>query len=291
MPTISIVIATYNCARYLPTSLDSVLSQTQGDVETVVVDDGSTDDTQAVLSRYTGRIVTLRTENGGYAAARSVGLARASGDWVSFHDADDVALPDRLAFQLDFLRRDPSWDGVLCDGERMEDGERLVPLELRRRCAGQRLTAQDLFAGFPLYFQASLIRRRTFDEVGPFDPAFRIHADMEYGYRLLPRARLAFIDRVVFRYRSHDGGVTRDRLEGREEIARILDRLCREGGEAAQAIGARRLRARLALHYYRIARRRLGLGQAEAGQHALRQAIALRPLDPRYRLLRLWHAA
>jgi glycosyltransferase involved in cell wall biosynthesis len=291
MPAISIVIATYNCARYLPASLDSILDQTEDGVEILVVDDGSTDDTPAVLSRYAGRIVSIRAEHGGYAAARSVGLGRATGEWVSFHDADDVALPDRLAFQLDFLRRNPSWDGVLCDGERMEDGERLVPLELRRRCAGARVTVQHLFAGFPLYFQASLIRRRTFDAVGPFDPAFRIHADMEYGYRLLPRARLVFVDRVVFRYRSHEGGVTRDRLEGREEIARILDRVCAEAGDAAQTIGVRRLRARLALHYYRIARRRLGLGQAEAGRRALRRAIALRPLDPRYRLLRLWHAA
>jgi GT2 family glycosyltransferase len=173
----------------------------------------------------------------------------------------------------------------------MDGGERLVPADLRRRCAGRRLTAGDVFAGFPLYFQASLIRRRVFDHVGPFEAAFRIHADMEYGYRLLPRARLVFVDRVVFRYRSHEGSVTRDRLESREEIARILDRLRREGGEAARAIGARRLRTRLALHYYRIARRRLGLGQAEAGRSALGQAIALRPLDPRYRLLRLWHAA
>jgi glycosyltransferase involved in cell wall biosynthesis len=291
MAAISVIIPSYNCAPYLAESLDSVLGQSVRDLEVIVVDDGSTDDTAAVLARYGGRIEVISAPHAGYAAARNLGLERARGEWIAYHDADDVALPDRLAFQQACLTEHVGADGVVCNGTRLESGEPVVSPALARRCAGRRLAAEDLFAGFPLYLQAALVRRAAFAAAGAFDAGFRIYPDMEYGYRLFARAHLLYVDRPVFRYRSHAGNVTRDRLAGREEIARILDRLRRDDPEATRRIGARRLRARLALHYYRIARRRLTDGDSVLGGVALARAIALRPLDPRLRWLRLWHAA
>jgi glycosyltransferase involved in cell wall biosynthesis len=291
MPTISVIIATYNCAPYLRESLDSVFGQTWQDMEVLVVDDGSTDDTSAVLSGYGGRLTVIETPHAGYAAARNAGLARARGEWVAFHDADDVLLPDRLAFQHAFLGRHAGYEVVLCNGERMgsHGGARLVGQDLAARTAGRPLTEADVFDGFPIFFQAALVPRRVFAAIGPFDSSLGIYPDLEYGYRLLSRCRAAFVDRVVFRYRAHATNVTRDRLRGREELARILDRLAADE-DAARRIGAGRLRARLARHCYRIARQRLRLGDRERGRAALRRAAALRPLHPGYQLLRLWHA-
>ena len=286
---VSCIVPVFNGERFLADALDSIGAQTHRALEIIVVDDGSTDDTPAVLARYGGRATVVPGHHDGYAAARNLGLAHAGGEWVAFHDADDVALPDRLAWQLDLLCAEPGWDGVFANGARLDTGEPLVPPLLARRCGGRALTPAHVFAGFPVYFQGALIRRAAFAAVGPFDPSLRIHADMEYGYRLFARARLRFVDRVAFRYRWHAGNVTRDRLRGREEIARILARLD-EDREAARRIGRRRLRARLARHYYRIARGRLRVGHAAEAGTALAQATALRPLDPRYRLLRLWRA-
>jgi glycosyltransferase involved in cell wall biosynthesis len=291
MPAISVIIATYNCAPFLRESLDSVLGQGWHDREVIVVDDGSTDDTAAVLADYAGRVEVVAAGHAGLAAARNRGLARARGRWIAFQDADDVALTDRLAFQHGFLTAHPEFDAVFCDGERMERaGARVVPPAIARRVAGRALTAADLFAGYPVYFQGALVPRRAFAEAGPFDPAFRVQPDIEYGYRLFARCRATFVDRVVFRYRWHTTNNSRDRLRGREDIARILDRLQREDGDAVRLIGRRRLRAQLARHCYRIARQRLARGEAEDGRAALRRALALRPLHPRYQLLRLWHA-
>jgi glycosyltransferase involved in cell wall biosynthesis len=291
MATISVIIPTYNCARYIGESLESILRQTTPPTEIVVVDDGSTDDTTAALVPYASRIVLARLAHGGYASARNHGLARATGDWIAFHDADDVALEDRLAAQLDFLFRHPEYDGVFCDGARMDDASHLVPRAIARRVADRALSVEDVFTGFPVYFQAAVVRRAAFAEVGGFEPGLHIHPDMDYGYRLFSRRRLAFLDRVVFRYRWHGANTTRDTLRGREEIARVLDRLAERDPEAVRRIGRRRLRARLARHYYRIARRRILRGEAPAARAALDRALALRPLDPRYHLLRLWHAA
>jgi glycosyltransferase involved in cell wall biosynthesis len=288
MPLVSVVIPTFNCAPYLAESLESVLRQTTRGHEIVVVDDGSTDETPTVLARYAGRISVVHTPHGGYAAARNRGIEVACGDWIAFHDADDVALPDRIASLFDAVQQTLSADGVFATGERMDTGERIVPPMLARRAAAGLLTPEIVFAGFPVYFQAALVRRDAFLATGPFDQTLQLHADMDYGYRLFTRFRLRFVDRVVFRYRWHASNVTRDRLRGREEIARVVERLASGDGELLRRIGPGRVRARLARHYYSIARHRLRRGERDAGRAALTRAIALRPLNPRYRWLHAW---
>jgi len=274
-PTVSVVLPTYNRAALLVRSIASVLSQSWQDFELVVVDDGSTDDTPTLLASYGARLRVLRASHAGYAAARNRGLGAARGEWVSFHDADDVALPDRLSFQRDLVAAHPDCEAFFCNGERMDTGAPLVPSTLAQRCDGRVLTAADVFDGFPIYFQAALVRRTTFAAVGLFDPALRIYADMEYGYRLVARAGTRFADRSVFRYRWHGANTTRDRLRGREEIASILDGWRRRDPAGVRAVGERRVRARLARHYYRIARWRLRLADVGEAGAAFRRALAL----------------
>src|SRR5438094_9694095 len=119
MSLISVIIPTYNCAPYLTESLESILAQTFRDFDLVVVDDGSTDHTWAVLARYAGVATIVRAPHGGLSAARNAGPAAAHGERIAFHDADDVALPDRLALQLDPLRAHPAYQSDLCHGQRL----------------------------------------------------------------------------------------------------------------------------------------------------------------------------
>lgn len=290
MPELSVLVPTYNCAPFLAESLDSMLCQVGPEAEIIVVDDGSTDDTEAVLARYGERITVVRGDHGGLSAARNLALARASGDWVAFQDADDVALPDRLAFQRAYLAAHADVDAVFCNGERLDrPGERVVPPGIAIRCAGHVLSAADIFIGYPMYFQGALIPRRAFVEAGMFDASLRVQPDIEYGYRLLARMKAQFVDRVVFRYRWHTTNNSRDRLGGREDIAQILDRIWEEDGDAARVIGRRRLRARLARHYYRIGRTRFARGDVTPAKMALRRAVALRPFSVRYQLWRWLH--
>ena len=113
--SVSLVIATYNHARFLGEALDSAVAQTLEGVEVVVVDDGSTDDTEAVLARYGGRLRVIRQPNRGLAAARNTGLAAARGTYVSFLDADDVLMPTKLAEQAAILDRAPTVGWTYCD--------------------------------------------------------------------------------------------------------------------------------------------------------------------------------
>jgi glycosyltransferase involved in cell wall biosynthesis len=90
MPKVSVIIPTYNSARYLPEAIESVLAQTYRDFEIVVIDDGSTDNTKEVVAPYLDRIIFLEVPNGGPAKARNRAIRKSSGEYVAFLDADDI---------------------------------------------------------------------------------------------------------------------------------------------------------------------------------------------------------
>ncbi len=291
MPAVSVIVPTYNCARFLAESLDSIFAQTERDVEVIVVDDGSTDDTPRVLDGYAGRITVVEGAHGGLSSARNLGLARATGEWIAFHDADDVAVPDRLAWSRAFLREQPALDAVFGTGRRMQadDPARagVVPPRYFATTAGRALGVVDLFEGYPVYFQGALVPRRAFEQAGAFDPAYRVQPDLEYGYRLFPRLRAACVDRTMFHYRWHTTNNSADRIGTREDIARVLERLPAVAPDAVAAIGARRIREQVARHYFRIGVARLARQQRAAARAAFLQAATLRPLHLRYQWMRL----
>jgi len=291
MPAVSVIIPTYNCGRFLRESLDSILAQTDHDLEVIVVDDGSTDDTPSVLDEYAGRIAVVQGAHGGLSAARNLGLDHATGEWVAFHDADDVAVPDRIAWSCAFLREHPAFDAVFCNGRRMqvEDGDEanVVPAHWFTATSGRPIGVVDLFAGYPVYFQGALVPRRAFVAAGAFDPAYRVQPDLEYGYRLFPRLRAACVDRTMFHYRWHTTNNSGDRIGTREDIARVLERLPTVAPAAVDAIGPRRIREQIARHYFRIGLARLARSERTAAGRAFARAATLRPLHPRYQWMRL----
>jgi glycosyltransferase involved in cell wall biosynthesis len=286
---ISVVVPSFNAGRWVAASLDSILAQTVPPGEVVVVDDGSTDDTPQILAAYGDRVRVVRAAHGGLAAARNLGLAVVTGDWIAFQDADDVARPDRLAVLQGYLNEVPASDGVFADGERLDDGEHLVPRARVTGIAGRRLTAADLFAGFPAYYQSALVARDSLAAAGPFDPSYRIHPDHDHAFRLFARARIGYLDRVVFGYRRHGDSITADHLGARRELVDTLERLQREDAAAVETIGRRRLEGALARHYARIGRTLLRQGEPGAAREALDRALRLRPLHPGHRWRR-WRA-
>ena len=288
MPGVSVIIPTYNCGRWLQESLDGIFAQTEPPVEVIVVDDGSTDDTPQVLAGYAGRITVVQGAHGGLSAARNLGLARATGEWVAFHDADDVAVPDRLAWSLRFLREHPEHDAVFCNGRRMSaDATNVVPAHWFASTRSRSISVVDLFEGYPVYFQGALVPRRAFDAAGAFDVAYRVQPDLEYGYRLFPRLRAACIDRTMFQYRWHTTNNSGDRIGTREDIARILERLPVVAPTVVPEIGARRIRDQIARHHFRIGLARLARNDRPAARQAFARAAALRPLHPRYQWMAL----
>jgi len=127
MPAVSVILPTYNRAYCLGRAVDSVLTQTFRDFELIVVDDGSTDETQELLAGYTDpRLRVIRQpENKGQSAARNAGILAANGKYIAFHDSDDEWLPEKLERQVEVLDSAPPDVGVVfCDHWRFRNGER-----------------------------------------------------------------------------------------------------------------------------------------------------------------------
>ena len=106
-PEVTVVIPSYNGVRYLGEAIESVLAQTHRSLETVVVDDGSVDETRALVARYGDRVRYLHQENRGLAAARNTGIRAARGTYLAFLDHDDRYLPEKIARQVAVFRERP----------------------------------------------------------------------------------------------------------------------------------------------------------------------------------------
>jgi glycosyltransferase involved in cell wall biosynthesis len=262
---VSVVIPTFNRAGILREALDSVLSQGIDGIEAIVVDDGSTDGTRAVVESYGEPVRYLHQPNRGPAAARNHGIARARGELVSLLDSDDFWLPGKTAAELAVLRRFPEVDAVISDSEIWQEGRLTVASRFAR--IGCALPAgrteifleeidpvwveHSLFSTCCLTFRRSLLRRLGDP---PFDTTLRSYEDWDFELRLYQAGRVAVLPRVlarVRRLRDETRGDrplpgtpppwtwTRRQIEDRSEIlGRLLGfpRLAPEVARRAQAL-------------------------------------------------------
>ncbi|MGD1155383.1 MAG: glycosyltransferase [Terriglobia bacterium] len=205
-PTVSVVIAAYNAARWIAETLDSVLAQTFRDFEVIVVDDGSTDQTPEAVAGYKDRIRYLRKENGGQPSARNVGIHAACGSYIAFVDADDLWLPEKLQLQMELFSRRPDLAWLHCDAIAFDGdtGQELYKAsDLTKLYTGDIL--RPLLLGNFISSPTPVIRRDVFGAVGYFDesPDSQIGEDWDMWLRIAAKCRVEFVDRPLARYRCH----------------------------------------------------------------------------------------
>jgi glycosyltransferase involved in cell wall biosynthesis len=202
-PKVSVIIPTYNSARFLPEALESVFSQNYADYEVIVVDDGSTDGTTAVLQPYAGRIRYLYQPNAGSAAARNTGLDMGRGEYIVFLDADDLLLPGKLREQAAFLEVRASI-GAVHSGWHLinEAGEHLSCVEPWRWAPTLDLETWLRFN--PMCMGSMMFRQFWLESIGYFDPEFRQAQDSEMLLRLLLQGcQIEWIYRPTLSYRVY----------------------------------------------------------------------------------------
>lgn len=215
LPLISVAIPSYNYARYITTAIDSVLAQSYPNVEIVVTDNGSTDDTSAVVAgRYRGdaRVrFSVNQTNLGIVGNFNAALAAASGDFVQFLSADDWLLPEHLARLADVLLRHPEVDLVysgvyFADARERIFGVRAERSQLTFDYIDIRDELPEMLTGVPpLCLPAALFRRALFSELGPMDPGVPIAADWELAVRFAAAGkRFAYLWEPSCVVRVHD---------------------------------------------------------------------------------------
>lgn len=290
-PAVSVVIATFNRANFLAETIDSVLGQKFQDFELIVVDDGSTDDTANVLATYGSRIRYFRKSNRGPSAARNLGVQQALAPWIAIQDSDDLSAPIHLELLYGYVRNHPDCAMVFANGSYISgvehNRETIIPQKKSVRLAADGVQLVDLFDKSVVRLQAALISKRCYDEVGGHDESLRISMDLDLSFRLFSKYPVAYLDAVVFSYRKHSGNISGDQELRLLENIRVIEKLLKENPQAKEVLGRRRVEARLAYRYYRLAKGRWKKGEQEQCREALREAIRLRPFYPKYRVYQL----
>jgi glycosyltransferase involved in cell wall biosynthesis len=209
---VSAVVTTYNYARFLPDALDSILAQTHPNLEMVVIDDGSTDDTAAVAERYADRGVRyVRRPHGGAGRARNTGLASTSAPLVAFLDADDTWLPDRVEAGLAHLARHPELALVAAHAYACDEDLRPTAIVPAATQEAGRVLEQLLIDNIVLNPSSVLIRRTAIEAAGGFSE-IPFGEDWDTWIEIAKRFPIGFVDRPLALVRRHTGSVSPRRV-------------------------------------------------------------------------------
>jgi glycosyltransferase involved in cell wall biosynthesis len=197
-PLVSVIMPAYNVAWCVGRAVDSVRAQAFRARELIVVNDGSTDGTRALLQSYGGAITVIDQENRGMSAARNAGIRKARGTYVAFLDADDWWLPEKLSRQVELMQSRPEI-GFCSTAARVEDGDGRL-LNIWRCPNGSTEILATLFARNAAIAGGSsavMVRKELLDRVGLFDESLRGFEDPDLWMRLAAVSGYACIDETL----------------------------------------------------------------------------------------------
>ena len=224
-PGVSVVIPAHNYAHYLPVALRSVLAQTWPELEIVIVDDGSTDDTRAVVAQFTDpRVRYVWQENAGLSAARNTGIREARHDFLAFLDADDAWQPELLAAVMEkFAALDASFGLIAAATARMDpDGQPLDAPKFSFERDGE-LTVHDFCLRNRPLSSSIVVRRAVFDACGLFDTTLRSSEDRDLWIRATAAGqRFWFLNQPLAMIRRHGGNMSKNAPRMKENSRAVL---------------------------------------------------------------------
>ncbi len=249
-PTVSVILPTYNRAAMLAEAIASVRAQTFADWELIVVDDGSTDETEATvraLTREEPRLRYLRQPQGGVSKARNAGIKATQGRYVAFLDDDDMYLPEKLALQVAHLTQRPGVGFVYGQNEWVTREGKSLGVHPQQPAGNLR----ELFEHCAVTLQTVLCRRGLLTQAGGFDESLSIGEDYDLWLRLARLTKFEFMPRVLVRYRVHGANTCNDSIRLYEQRVIVLKRVSLD---PARGITTGLKRRRLAINEYRLAR-------------------------------------
>jgi len=253
---VSIIIPTYNREQYISQAIESALSQTLADIEVIVVDDGSTDNTREVIKPYKDRIEYIYTENGGPAHARNTGMKIAKGEYIAFLDSDDLYYPYKTELQANFLDKFSDIAMVCTEFSAFDDNGFWDEYHLKKYHSAayknKAISYRDIYKEkyllknfgekfkdwgnknayigniFNIYFENLIIltnsimfRKEILKKVGFFNEKYFIAEEYDFALRICKHYKVGFIDVPTYKLRYHEGQISQT---NRESIGVLIEK-------------------------------------------------------------------
>ncbi len=212
MPTVSVIIPTYQRSHIVSQAINSVLAQTYKDYEIIVVNDGSQDNTPQVLAQFSDtRITAIHQTNQGLSAARNTGIRSARGKYIAFLDDDDLWEPQKLEKQISILEANPNFGLIYSDALFFSDENGLLGSSYNQAFPTPNLQVLwTLFRYNYIPVLTVVVRRNCLDEVGLFDETLRSCEDHDLWLRLIEKFPIYFLNEVLARYRNSSNNLSKN---------------------------------------------------------------------------------
>jgi glycosyltransferase involved in cell wall biosynthesis len=232
-PLVSVIIPTFNNAQYVGHAIKSALNQTFQDFEIIVIDDGSTDQTDNAIKEFAEYITYIKQKNQGPAAARNAGIRIARGKYIVFLDSDDEFLPEKLSSQQKYLESNPNIDLVYSNGYRFRknpDGseslielqktnEIFVPKKENEKFV-DRLTVKNIF---PIH--AAMIKSKCIHQIGGFDETLSACEDWDLWYRIAEKFSIGFLHCFTIKYRDTENSNSTDMRRNFKSVETVMQKI------------------------------------------------------------------
>ena len=223
-PTISVVIPAYNAERTILTTIESVQKQTFSNLEIIIINDGSSDETLDIIRKIVDpRIKCFSYENGGNSLARNRGISHATGEFISFIDADDLWTPDKLELQLAALQNSEasvaySWTTTFIDGQE-ESVFPCNPIYFEGNVYDKLLVNNFIANGSNI-----LVRKKAIELVGEFEPTLKRCADWDFYIRLAAKCHFVVVPKHQIFYRRSSGSLSMNVELVEQESIKVIEK-------------------------------------------------------------------
>lgn len=221
---VSVIVPVYNRAHYVGATIDSILEQTYSNIEIVLVNDGSTDNSLEVLNEYQkqepAKIVIIDQKNQGQVASRNNAIRQAKGKFIAFLDSDDLWKPEKLALQIPLFGGNV---GLVYSGiDNIDEHGKIVSTELCNESIVGNILPQLLIRN-RMTGGTVVVTKKALDEVGLFDEAFNAAENWDLWIRVCLKYQAALVNKALVQYRVHPGNMSKDRtlmLAAKEDIVK-----------------------------------------------------------------------
>lgn len=222
---VCVIIPTYNNGEFLPIAIDSVISQTHSNIEIIVVNDGSTDNTDEVVKGYLDDIIYIKLKNSGPAAARNTGMRSAHGKYIAFLDADDIWLPGKIEEQVNVFHSNPDVTLVYTRMTEFDHTSGEILREFPKKTYSGRIFDNLLTENFIL-LSSVLIKTSILKEMGGFDENLHTAEDTNLYLKIAKEFDIIGMNSILVKRRKHNTNIS-DRVDIPIGTLDNLDRIVR----------------------------------------------------------------